>query len=313
MGETMIITSETTAKCPIQPGSLCMFDTQCNQTAGCKSWKCSVPGSEGRHFCGPPKDAAVAQLQSDSGMWSVDLRVNSTGISRTVNVTTTHRTTDPGWGVDLKFKGNRGVHADIWNTDGDAFFKIAVGDAHCSVDVGSDGEEPGAVVSVFESHGLACSFKQEKGKGTHYNVVINAELSHAHDCSGTPTQPGKGPKCPSETRLAPDAETALTADVTNKTKCALKCAAEAVGVFGACAATCLTNPDKAKCIDTRCGAAQLAFEVACTIKCGHDVIITSEAAAKCPIQPGSLCMFDTQCNQTAGCESWKCSVPGSEG
>merc|ERR1712086_953370 len=193
--------------------------------------------------------AAAPVPAQDSGMWSVDFQVRVTHRT-TFNVTTTHRTTDPGWGVDLKFKGNRGIHADIWDTDGDAFFKIAVGDAYCSIEVGSDGEEPGAVVSVFESHGLACSFKQEKGKGTHYNVVINAELSHAHDCSGTPTQPGKGPKCPSETRLAPDAET---------------------------------------------------------------MIITSETAAKCPIQPGSLCMFDAQCNQTAGCESWKCNVPGSEG
>ena len=72
-----------------------------------------------------------------------------------------------------------------------------------------------------------------------------------------------------------------TADVTNKTKCALKCAAEAVGVFGACAATCLTNPDKTKCIETRCDAAQLAFELACTIKCGHDGVrnITGEPVA----------------------------------
>lgn len=42
-------------ECPIKRGSLCMFDMQCNTTAGCESWKCNVPGSEGRHFCGPPK------------------------------------------------------------------------------------------------------------------------------------------------------------------------------------------------------------------------------------------------------------------
>jgi len=65
-------------------------------------------------------------------------------------------------------------------------------------------------------------------------------------------------------------ETSNMLAVTNKTKCALECAAEAVGVFGACAATCLTNPDKAKCVEERCEAAQLAYELACTIKCGHD-------------------------------------------
>lgn len=59
----------------------------------------------------------------------------------------------------------------------------------------------------------------------------------------------------------------------DETKCALKCAAEAAGVGGACAATCLTSPNVNKCIGERCDAAQLAFELACTSKCGK----TSEA------------------------------------
>merc|ERR1719502_407719 len=51
-------TSPRPAKCPIQSGSLCMFDSQCNKVKGCEKWACNVPGSEGRHFCGPPKVAA---------------------------------------------------------------------------------------------------------------------------------------------------------------------------------------------------------------------------------------------------------------
>jgi len=56
----------------------------------------------------------------------------------------------------------------------------------------------------------------------------------------------------------------------DKTKCALKCAAEAVVIWGACAATCLTSEDKDKCIEERCSAAQLAFEVACTSQCAKN-------------------------------------------
>jgi len=59
-----------------------------------------------------------------------------------------------------------------------------------------------------------------------------------------------------------------TPNASNKTKCALKCAAEAVGVWGVCAASCVTSADKGKCVEERCEAAQLAFEVACTSGCG---------------------------------------------
>merc|ERR1719478_1578540 len=46
--------SRDATECSIKPGSLCMFDAQCNATSGCESWICNVPGSEGRRFCGPP-------------------------------------------------------------------------------------------------------------------------------------------------------------------------------------------------------------------------------------------------------------------
>ena len=63
----------------------------------------------------------------------------------------------------------------------------------------------------------------------------------------------------------------------SKTKCALECAAEAVGVWGACAATCQESEDTSKCIEARCEAAQLAFEVACTSQCGHSKQFDDEA------------------------------------
>jgi len=61
-----------------------------------------------------------------------------------------------------------------------------------------------------------------------------------------------------------------------ETKCALKCAAEAVGVFGACAATCRESADANKCIEARCSAAQLVFELACTARCktpANDILV----------------------------------------
>merc|ERR1712028_62731 len=67
------------------------------------------------------------------------------------------------------------------------------------------------------------------------------------------------------------AQTEASPHASNKTKCALECAAEAVGVWGVCAATCVTSADKAKCVEERCEAAQLAFEVACTSRCGKKI------------------------------------------
>merc|ERR1740121_1867496 len=57
------LAKDSAKSCPIQPGALCMFDSQCNTTAGCEDWKCDIPGSEGRHFCGAPRLVANAHTQ----------------------------------------------------------------------------------------------------------------------------------------------------------------------------------------------------------------------------------------------------------
>ena len=57
-------------------------------------------------------------------------------------------------------------------------------------------------------------------------------------------------------------------EISPKTKCAVECAAEAVGVFAACAATCYKSADESMCIEERCDATQLAYELACTSQCG---------------------------------------------
>merc|ERR1711972_595581 len=73
---------DSAASCPIQAGSLCMFDTQCNTTAGCKNWKCNIPGSEGRHFCGLPeplaKDSATSCPIQAGSLCMFDTQCNTT-------------------------------------------------------------------------------------------------------------------------------------------------------------------------------------------------------------------------------------------
>jgi len=77
--------------------------------------------------------------------------------------------------------------------------------------------------------------------------------------------------CYQPSKAQTEAQTEAPPHASNKTKCALECAAEAVGVWGVCAATCVTSADKAKCVEERCEAAQLAFEVACTSRCGKKI------------------------------------------
>merc|ERR1711907_227397 len=52
-----------------------------------------------------------------------------------------------------------------------------------------------------------------------------------------------------------------------KSKCALKCTAEALGVYAACAAVCVKKLAPNSCITVGCPAAVTAFDVPCLKKC----------------------------------------------
>merc|ERR1719401_3058365 len=72
---------------------------------------------------------------------------------------------DPGYGVDIVIK-NRTVEARVWDDDGDGFFEISHGNAHCKVDVGSNGLGPGLQVMVYEQHGMDCQISGRGGPTT---------------------------------------------------------------------------------------------------------------------------------------------------
>merc|ERR1711924_563307 len=98
---------------------------------------------------------------------------------------------DPGWGVDMAFSGRdpktheQTVHAAIWDSDGDGFFKIQVGaNNYCKVDAGSNGLAPGATAEVYEMAGLQCTLTQLRDRDDEqcFKFQLGLNETHTMDC-----------------------------------------------------------------------------------------------------------------------------------
>lgn len=131
------------------------------------------------------KDAGLSACLEKAAGWPplAAAATHGNALDWTVNVATPHganitkvsRGGDKGWGVDVTItEGN--VKALVWDTDGDAFFLIAMHGAYCKVDVGSDGQEPGPRVYVFEEMGMRCEFVHANGGPRVYQVTAKVEL-----------------------------------------------------------------------------------------------------------------------------------------
>merc|ERR1711870_91400 len=100
-------------------------------------------------------------------------------------------------GVDLKVH-DTAVFANVWDTDGDAYFMLADKGAACKVSVGSNGLGPGLMIEVFQQRGLACKVTANSGGPKMYTIVLSAEImpDHHADCDSTYCPDGA---CPDHT------------------------------------------------------------------------------------------------------------------
>ena len=121
--------------------------------------------------------APLVKAQCD-GDWCIDFYVaptNNTGALVALNGT--QRAGDPGWGVDIKIDGEV-VRTSIWDTDGDGFFQMRLGDKYCKIDAGSEGLGPGAQMQVFEMNGLACHLRNTNATaGNSYVIEVTSEVT----------------------------------------------------------------------------------------------------------------------------------------
>merc|ERR1712217_474132 len=96
------------------------------------------------------------------------------------------RGNDPGYGVDLKVRGNQ-VDAGVWDDDGDAFFTVSRATDFCKISVGSNGLGPGLMVEIFQQHGLVCTVMSSSDgpKQTTLKLTVDSTSDGMADCNST--------------------------------------------------------------------------------------------------------------------------------
>merc|ERR1711871_1490711 len=83
-----------------------------------------------------------------------------------------------------------------------------------------------------------------------------------------------------------------------KSKCALKCTAEAIGVYWACAAVCIKKQAPNSCVLDGCPAAVTAFDVPCLSSCKNSTVAVNQTSGGHLLQP-ELCF--AKCNTGNDC------------
>jgi hypothetical protein len=112
-----------------------------------------------------------------SSTWTVDIAVPTD-----VTVLTASRGSDPGYGVNLEIdEAAHLVRAKVWDTDGDAFFELSRQESQCRVRVGSDGQDPGLRLEVFQQSGMFCDFLVSGGQDR-YAAAMLVQLDVEADC-----------------------------------------------------------------------------------------------------------------------------------
>jgi len=131
----------------------------------------------------PQAKASLLQrkVSQPIALWAAQI-----GLPPNVSVRKVHRGGDSGYGVDLKIK-NHTIDVNVWDDDGDAFFMLRHGNSFCKVDVGSDGQQPGFKLEVFEQHGLVCSVASGIQGSKQYTLTLLAfaQLDGNTDCDST--------------------------------------------------------------------------------------------------------------------------------